>query len=351
MKKKFRKHFLALPLAALIALFVFSCVYIDEISVMQVYDGKEVSYVYAGDVATFTINGHIECHEDHQSVNFVAAFLVPKAWKVAENGKATYKSSLADDRDMEKPMSVIPASSLPKNGGGLTWVECLTQTYGVGPNVLDDMEWVVYQTDEKWDIINNQFPSYTIYLRTPVGDQNLKCHIGFFVNHTDDGFSGGNDHKKCMFSNECFEVVGGKGAVLDFCNNHYNKVAPMSSLQNDYVTFSFIGDVADNDLSSTGEVYFEAEAVTTDGKVYKVDEKTEKTLMKRTGAYSGTYTKTLWPVGFFGLGEDEQIQQIHYSFTNKDRSIVITQSDDDFAQHGTELPAEKVPFTFAFSCD
>ncbi len=333
--------------ACVVSFAVAACVYIDSYNLFQVREGKEVLYAYAGEDVLFTLNGHIECHENHSSVNFAVAILVPKDWDVANTAVVTYKNDLADDRDKEYSMSLIPASQLPKNGGGRTWVECLTQEYGVGNNVLDDMEWVVFQTDQKWDIANNQDPKYTILFHLKAGKKNLKFHPGFFVNHTDDGFSDSDDHKKVRFADECFEVVGGVGAVMDFCNNHYNKVNPMMALQDDYVTFTFNGDVANNELNAFGGAYFVGEAVTVDGKVYKA----APAVMTRENSVSNVYNITLWPTGFFNVPEGEVIQYINYYFASKDGTVTITQSDDDFEQLGTPMPAEKQPFTFNLTCD
>lgn len=347
---KIRKSWFAI-LAAIIGMAVTGCVYIDSFSVAQIIDGKEVNYAYANTEATFTLKGHIEAHEDHSDVNFVVAFLVPKSWKVAENGKVTFKCDLAEDHEQILTMSVVPSTQLPKNGGGRTWVECLTQEYGVGTNVLDDMEWVVFQTDDKFTIINNQFPTYTIWLKTNVGEKNLKCHLGVFVNHTDDGFGGGSDHKKVQFSPECFEVIGGKGASIDFCSNHYNKVSPMTSLSNDLITLTFNGSVAKNDLTSSDAIYLNGTAYTTSGKTYELTERSSRTLMTRENAYSDNYNITVWPVELFNVPMTEQIEYFTYYFTNKDGTTTITQSDDDYLVDGSAIPTEKVPFHFNFECE
>ncbi|MCQ2113886.1 MAG: DUF4961 domain-containing protein [Bacteroidaceae bacterium] len=329
-----------------------SCVYIRSFDVRQYSEDHPdgVLYAYAGTEATFVIDGYIECHEDHSGVQFVAAFLVPKCWNVAVNGKVSYKCTLAEDHDQLYTMSIIPASSLPKNGNGRTWVECLTQEYGVGTNVLDEMEWVVYQTDDKYNIINNQAPNYTIYLKTTVGDKNLKCHLGAFVNHTDDGFSGGTDHKKCVFSTDCFEVKGGSGMTLDFCQNHFNKVSPMSALQDDYISFYFNGDAADNALKTADNVYIQGVAYTAEGNKYLITEKSPRTLMKRASEYDATYSITVWPMKLFNVPLNEHIERVEYIFSNADGSITITQSDDDFVMQGIPMPEEKQPFTFVFEC-
>jgi hypothetical protein len=334
-----------------LALIMFGCVYLDSVNVTQIYDGKEVAWAKAGDIATFTLQGHIQCSEDHNGVKFVVGFLAPKSWKVAQNAKVTYKNDLAEDPDQEKTMSVIPDTSLPKNGGGRTWVEALTQEYGVGPNVLDDMEWVVFWTDDSWDIVNNANPNYTIYIRTNVGEQNLKASLGFFVNHTDDGFSNGGDHKKVKFSDECFEVVDGKGLVIDYCNDHYNKVQPLAALQDDFVTFSFNGAVnLDNPLSKWGDIYFKATAITNAGNRYTVNEKTDKTRMTKESAFSDTYSLTIWPADYFSIPEDEEIVSVDYWFTNRDETIVISKTEDD-ALLGEEDLEEGLPFYFEFLCE
>ena len=342
-------------LVCLISFSADRCVFIDEFHIEQ-YDlnGDELYYAQANTEAIFTLKGHIQCRTtDNNGVttNFVMAFLAPKSWKMADNAKVTYKCDLASDHDELMNMSVMPAASLPKNGQGRTWVECLTQEYGVGTNVLDDLEWVVFQTDEAWNIYNNNDPLYTIYIRVNVGEKNLRFHPGIFVNHTDDGFSNGEDHKMVMFSPECFEVVGGTGLVLDYCNNHFNKISPMSSLQDDYLTFTFTGSAAENSLTATHEVYLQGTAYTANGGRYIVNTRDAKSRMVRENDYSDTYNITFWPMDFFEVPEGEIIEHIEYYFSNADGTITITQSDDDFAQEGIPMPDVKEPFTFHFDCE
>lgn len=340
-----------LVLALVISAVATGCVYLTGYDILQEHDGQRGAWCYAGENVKFTVNGYIECQSTTNSTNFVFAMLVPKSWNAAQSARVTYCCDLADDRDEEMSMSLIPSSNLPKNGQGRTWTECLDQEFGVGTNVLDDMEWIVFQTDLAWDISSGQKPNYTIYVRMKAGKENMKFHPAFFVNHTDDGFSTDERHKKVIYASECFEVVGGSGLVLDFCNNHYNKVSPMASLQDDYITFSYLGYVADNELNNYDEIYFEATATTDTGKKYSVTKKDAETLMRREDALSKIFTITIWPTGFFGIPEGEVIENISYSFTNKDGSVKITQSDDDKEQLDEPLPSEKVPFSFQFLCN
>jgi hypothetical protein len=350
-KKNRRSYTAGIILACTLFLSLLGCVYLDRVSVKQTLDdGTEVAYAEAGTEATFTIEGHIQCAEDHNDVQFVAAILVPKSWNAKKNASATYVTNIHTSPSETLSMSVIPESSLPKNGGGRTWSEALMQEYGVGPNALRDMEWVVFQTDRKWLILNNDNATYTIKIKCNVGEQNMKARIGFFINHTDDGFSSGGDHKKVTFSEECFEVINGKGLVIDFCNPHFFRVQPLAALQDDFVTFSFLGGVGENDLASLDEIYYEATAYTRNGGVLTISEKSNKTQMKREAPDSKTFDITIWPRDFFGVADNDEIERIEYVFTDRSGHITVTQSDDDIINE-IEVEDEKVPFSIEFKCN
>ena len=341
-----------LALAAVVAVFATGCVYLDSVDIEQTIDGKKCKYAIAGTEATFTMHGHIECQSNESNTQFVVAMLVPKSWKMGENAKVTYKCDLGDDRNQLFSMSEMPATTVAKNANGMTWKQALTAAYGVGHNVLEDMEWVVLVTDKSWDISNGDKPNYTVYITTNVGEDNLKFKPGFFVNHTNDGFSGGNDHKKVLLLNDCFEVVEGNGAVTDYCNNHYFKTAPLLALPDDFVTFSFLSGVNPNGLAG-GDVYLEATAHTAGGLELKLDRKDATTLMKPTVAGSTTYEITVWPTGLFNVPDGDQIVRIDYFFTNSDRSVVIGQwEDDNMGMDPADDPLyRQTPFTYTFTCN
>jgi len=357
MNRIFQKKRAVPAFVALMAvLLIVSCgMFIDGYNIAQIDEnGKEVYYAYAGQNMEFSVNGHLECNtQDNNGVtgNLVFAMLVPKDWNFADNAVVTYKNDLADNPDELLAMELMPSTSLPKNGGGKTWQQCLQNRYGVGPNVLEDMEWVVFQTARKWTILNNQTPKYTIYIKAKAGRKNLRCKLGFFVDDTDDGFSTDDRRYKCLFANECFEIVGGQGMTIDFCNKHYNKVTPLTALQNDLLTVSYEGDIATNGLNAYNEIYLQGEAITKSGRIFRVNRRDGTTLMKRVGTLGKTYTKTFWPVSFFGIPSDEEIESFNYWFTNADGTETITQSDDDNVQNGTPLPETKEPFNFRFNCD
>ena len=338
-----------LALAAVVAIVATGCVYIDSVDIEQTIDGKKCKYAIAGTEATFTVKGHIECQSDESNTQFVVAMLVPKSWKMGENAKVTYKCDLGDDHNQLYTMSEMPATTVAKNANGMTWKQALSSTYGVGHNVLEDMEWVVFVTDKSWSISNGDKPTYTIYITTNVGEDNLKFKPGFFVNHTNDGFSGGNDHKKVILMSDCFEVVEGNGAVTDFCNNHYFKTIPLLALPDDFVTFSFLGGVSPNGLVG-GDIYLEATAYTESGLELKVNAKDETTKLHPNAEGSTTSEVTIWPTGFFNVPDGDHIVRIDYYFTNQDRSVVIGQKSDDNMDQ-TISPADETPFSYVFTCN
>lgn len=355
MKISYARHHVVrlLSLATLTALVVVACgLSFDGLTIYN-EEGEEVQYGEVGKKTTFVVKADVDPKENIDATNLVICMLVPRGWQLAANADVTYTvTRYSDDATHHYPMSVIPETSLPKNGNGMTWSERLFYKYGIGTNVLDDMEWVSFQSDDSWGVISSQAADITFYITTTVGVENLKCKLGFVINHTNDGLSGNDpegDHTKIYFTDYCFEVVGGDGPVTDFCNNHYNKVAPMSSLQNDFVTFTFNSDAADNQLAG-GDVYLQGTAYGASGKTYTIDEKNEKTRMRPSETGGKDYNLLVWPADYFNVPADEELLYIDYFFTNADGSVVIGQSEDDYDQYGTALPAQSVPFRFTFGC-
>lgn len=349
MKKKLKTNkWLQVLSALLLVIVMFGCIYLDSYSVDQTLeDGSKVTWVKAGEVATFTLNGHIEAAENHTGEHFIVAMLAPKCWDIRNNVTMTYTTTVLSSKDIVHTMSPIPESVSPKNQQGMSWSQALMNKYGVGTNVLNDMEWVTFQTDELWDINNGEHPYYQITIKCKTAMQNLKVHLGFFVNYSGDGIGSNDACYKAVFSTESFEVKYGTGSVIDFCNLHSQKVEPLAALQNDFVTFSFQGDVYANNLVKSDAIYFEARAITANG-VYTVNKKSSETLMKKQGTYGNTYSLTIWPEKFFGIPEGETISEIQYIFTNGDDSETITQSDDD--ANGETVIGTKEPFSLKLLC-
>lgn len=338
----------------LMVLVVIGCVYLDEYSVNQGTKEDPIYWTKAGEVATFTIDAHIESAED-QTRKFLVAILVPKSWNARENTTITYTATGKEDGVTSYPMSPVETKLVPKNSK-TPWSELLMAEYGVGTNVLNDMEWVAFSTNKIYAIKQHDQVKMKFTIKCKTGNKNLCFKPGFFINFAEDDFPGNDEqgmkYKKYMSSKECFEVVEGIGGTIDFCAFHYYKAEPLAALQDDFVTISFLGDTYTNNLIKADAVYMEATAYTDNGKVYKIDEKSEKTLMtKEDRASSNKYNLTIWPTEFFGVQDGETITRIDYIFTNKDGTVSITYTDDKIAAGGSEVEGEKEPFMYELLCE
>lgn len=348
-KQKNRSYGLG-ALLLLITIIMVGCVYLDYVSINQDTEEEPVYWVKAGEVATFTVKGHIEAAED-QTRRFLVAVLVPKSWNARENTTVTYIADGVEDGVTPLPMSPVDTKLVPKNAT-VPWADLLMAEYGVSTNVLNDMEWVAFRTDKLYAIKNHDYANITITLKCKAGPKNLRFKPAFFINFAEDDFPGDEKYKKYSPGDQCFEVVEGDGGVVDFCSFHFNKVEPLAALQDDYVTFSFLGDIYVNELVNADAIYMEATAYTSSGNTYSVNEKSEKTLMiKEDRAFSNIYNLTIWPTGFFGIPEGEIITRIEYIFTNADGTINITSTDDKIAAEGGEVEGEEEPFYSELICE
>ncbi|MBB4045129.1 hypothetical protein GGR06_002939 [Bacteroides reticulotermitis] len=348
--KQKNRSYRAAGLLLSIMFIVVGCVYLDYVNINQGTADEPIYWVKAGETATFTVKGHIEAAED-QTRRFLVAILVPKTWNARENTTVTYVADGVEDGVTSFPMSPVDTKLVPKNAT-VPWSELLMAEYGVSTNVLNDMEWVAFRTDKLYPIKNHDYANITITLKCKAGPKNLRFKPAFFINFAEDDFPGDDRYKKYSPGSQCFDVVEGDGGVTDFCAFHFNKVEPLAALQDDFVTFSFLGDIYTNELVNADAIYMEAIAYTDNGKVYTVAEKNEKTLMaKEDRAFSNIYNLTIWPAGFFGISEGETITRIDYIFTNADGTVNITGTDDKIAAEGGEVEGEEEPFTSELICE
>lgn len=299
----------------------FSCVYLDSVE----YEPT----VKAGEKATFTMKVRIEPAASVNDDRLVVAFLVPKVWNATANTKVTFTSSLYPES--VRTMSLIPAGTLPKNTGGLTWEAALRERFGFGPNVLDDMEWLVYWSDDLESVTVRENFTANVKIETRTGYENMKVKLGFFVNHTDDGFSGDAKHYKVSYT-DCFQVVDGEGIVLDFCESHFNMFQPSNVTKDDIATIKFQGGIAPNALDGEEEIYLCATAYTNTGKAYDISDRSEASKMIKDSHNGKTFSLTLWLGDYFKIPQDESITRLEYYFSTKDGSRWVKETAENGAE-------------------
>lgn len=283
---------------------------------------------------------------DTYSGNVIIAVLLPKGWKGRENMTATYTSGKGNGN-----MVFTPASAIAPNTNGLTWAVALKNKFQIAGNLIDDMEWVVMQTDQplKWQNGDKFVGNCAIKLKVAADGNATSFKPAYVVAQTLDGLKddpgvadgapwGPDAVYHNIYKGDCFSVTGGDGDFVDFCNPQLTSIDPPKSLDNDFVTLTYNNTITNTGLDNPQAVYLCATATTSDGKTLTVCEQTDKTKLTQTGAKTGLYKLTFWPHQFFGATASQTIVSMSYYITNQAGTIKV-------GYGGTSDP-----FTFKFRC-
>jgi hypothetical protein len=284
--------------------------------------GEEITGVDQPDTAKVGQNVAIKVHVSIPTAGdggpdyLIFGFLVPKGWKAAQNTTVTYNSAALGGG----AMTLIPESSLPKNGGGLTWSAYMKKTFLSGGNLIDDMEWVAYQSEKAYSHTGGYTftGDISINIKVAADGNNTLVKLGYVISDSGNAFT--SDQFGTYYSSKfssCFEVTGGTGDIVDFCNPQLTVIDPPKSLDNDFVSLTFDNTVVATELDSQSEVYLCATAYTSDGKTITVCEQTDKTRMTQTSANSKRFRTTFWPKAFFNTSDTQTITKMEYYVTDK----------------------------------
>lgn len=306
--------------------------------------------VAAGDEITIIVKPLFKPAQDNNGTRMVISILVPKIWNVSKGNAVVTYENLDVDPGVIFPMFIIPDETSPKQNQwqGMTWADAMKSRFGIGQNVPgSDMEWVTYWSIP-YNVRNLDVRNVNVFVKIKTSYDNVKCKLGFFVNHSDDGISTNADHWKVLFMDEPFETVGAPGGLIDFCEEHPNVSIPMFASKDDIVTLKYMsgvrvpnfkGDTINTALYGASDVYLNASAFTTAGNVYEVSVISEKTHMFRESELN--HSLTFWPAEYFKIPENEVIGRVEYYFVNADQSRYVKELNED----GTESP-----FLYIFGC-
>ena len=290
----------------------------------------------AGSTITVKVSVNIPTASNGGPDNLVLGILVPKAWNIRQNTTITYSGPTGSGI-----MTVIPESVLPKNGNGLTWAAYMKQTFKIAGNLIDDMEWVPFQTDKGYTHDGTTLSGVlNIQMKVGADGNNTLCKLAYVITDTGNGFTSNQfgTYYSEKIVEDCFEVTGGSGDLIDFCNPQLTIVDPPKSLDNDLITMTFDGTVASTPLDGEPEVYLCATAYTNDGKTINVCEQTDKTKLTQTSAVSKRYQLTIWPRTFFGLTDAQTIVKMEYFLKDKTGTKKVGYGNTD------------APFVYTFKC-
>ncbi|MBL4677157.1 MAG: DUF4961 domain-containing protein [Mucilaginibacter sp.] len=305
----------------------------EEITGLEMPDTATV-----GQTVTFKVNISIPTAGDGGPDYLIFGMLVPKGWKGAQNAVVTYNSQALGGG----AMNLIPSNALPKNGGGLSWPAYTKKIFGNGGNLIDDMEWIVYQSEKAYPHSGGYTftGDVTVKMKVAADGNPTNVKLSFVISDSGNAYTSDNNgtYYSQKGSPSCFEVTGGTGDLVDFCNPQLTTIDPPKSLDNDIVSLTFDGTVVETDLKNESEVYLCATAYTNDGKTIKVCEQTDKTKMVQTSANSKRYRATFWPKAFFNATDAQTITKIEYYITNKAGTVKV----------GYGNTAD--PFVYTFKC-
>jgi hypothetical protein len=310
----------------MVAVYIASCMFIDSVDVP--------ASAPANTPTDFVMHVRIRPNASNTS-KFVIGFMAPKGWSAGQNTTVTFTSTNGNGS-----MDRMPAGTICPNSNGADWPTALKTKYGIGPNLIDDVEWVVFQSVNSYSVNEQSSIDVLVKIKSKTGSENMLVKLGFFAGNSNDGFAIGINGVPTYssFFSSCFEVTGGAGDLVDFCNPQLAFIEPAKSLDNDIITIIFDNGVVTTPLETLNDIYLCATAVTTDGDNIPVCEQTPKTKLK--AANGGRFRTDFWPRGFFNVPAGKTLSRIEYFVTNADGSIKI-----GYGGSTTD------PFIYTFRCN
>jgi hypothetical protein len=288
----------------------------------------------AGEDMTITMRTRIDVADGGRSnVRLIIGFLAPRSWTAATNSTITFTSTSYGSGKM------VPVPSTVIVGSGLNWPAALKNRFGMGGNYMsDDLEWVVFWTEQAYNVPNGVKQNIDVKIATKAGPENTQFKTGYFLGTSSEGLSdvfGSNNVYKCQFK-DCFQVTDGQGDLIDFCNPQIAAVVPGNATDNDFLTVSFDPDVVPTALNAVSNIYICAKGYTSSGQILEACVQTDASkLAPFTGRKSAI---TIWPRSLFNVEDGQTLTKMEYFFTDASGSVKVG--------YGNTAS----PFVYTFKC-
>ena len=289
----------------------------------------------AGERMVFTMHSGAEPRIEGSgtyTTQLVAGIMVPKGWNARKNAVLTYSSPKGNGT-----LRVIPDSEI-EPVSGMNWHQAAKKMFGIGPNLVDDFEWIIYRSTQSYTFVNNEDIDFNVKVECNLGSENMIMRLGFYVGSSIENLRGEDtDYKKFTFSN-VFEVTGGEGDIIDFVNPQLGTVQPVKSLDNDIITLNFNAGVTSTVLDNIEDVYLRVRAFDAkDQLIGEVNRSDNQTKLQAIGGKR--FLIDIWPRGFFHAEKGTQITRLEYFFTDQSGTKVVGYGNTDD------------PFKYTFRCD
>jgi hypothetical protein len=285
---------------------------------VQIASVDQPTAANANDVITITTNDTLSLNAD-RTTNYVIGILTPVGFDGAHNiTNVQYKSGKGDGpMSLMSPTIIEPSTNSNGTGTNLSFAASMKAHFKVGQNIVDNLEWVVFEGNQQVSVANGDHIGGTISFQMKVGvDGNTTiykpsyviCEVADGLNYYDppDPYWGKLDGPLL--------TVTGPGDLVDLYNPQLTSFDPAKSLDNDFVTITY-----NNKLDTAGRLkgpnyYLCVDTlITSDNKITtNICSQTVKAQLVQTSSNSGLYKLTFWPHSFFGLGNDVTATQMMY---------------------------------------
>lgn len=288
----------------------------------------------ANEVSTFTMHCGVEPRIQEPNTvtsQFTAGIMVPRGWNARENAVVSFTSPKGNG-----VMSIIPDTELEASSG-LSWHLAAKKMFGIGPNLVDDFEWVVYRSAQAFTFKNNEDIKFDVKVDCKLGPNNMLVKLGFYIGVFKENLrKDDQDYKRFTFS-EVFEVKNGEGDLIDLVNPQLSKIEPVKSEINDIITFTFDGGITNTALDNVDEIYVCAKGFNAGGMMIAEScEKSSKTKLSPLGGKK--FRLDTWPGELFNITSQSGLQRMEYYFTDVtgNKKVGYGNTED--------------PFKFTFRC-
>jgi hypothetical protein len=272
------------------------------------------SSVTPGDTAHMVINLQWASTNYDRNDRQIVGICVPKGWNAAQNTTMTYKSDVGDGK-----MVLIP-DGITDPATKLSYPAAFAKKFGIGPNYINDMEWVAFWSDVKLSVANQSTVNGQIYINIKTGTDNLSFKPGYAMCEDEDGLSDANSGYYTSLFGDCMLVAAPDADdIQDFCNPQIGVADPASATDNDIVTITYNGSLDTSALKNAGDIYFCAKGYTTTGEVIDKCQQTEATKLTLSGLQQ--WRIDFWPKKLFNLQQRQSLSKIEYYFMNKEGTI------------------------------
>lgn len=264
--------------------------------------------------------------------------LMPKEWNVSQNTTVTLttQAALAAHVVTNEPMTLMSATDTNPSDGK-PWSTSFQSRFGVLGNT-GPVQWVVFKSATNFVINDKDEINGTVNIKLHTGSRAIKFFAGYTFCGEAHGFDGNKYPKKAPVKEKILEVTGGDESQMDFTTDPTMSHVPATFGFGDIfsIRYNERHDVTEGGLKD-GDVYLYTKVLYMENDVEKekvIDEISSKTLMESLGDQGAvtSFQKYIYPRDFFGLSKDATIISIQAHFTNKDKSIVIldSETEEDF---------------------